>query len=130
MLKGSSQLTQLPATWEPHLERILPGVYALYPFTQARSFCPIPCRACLCLACIDSACAAVQAKQKAPCIVFIDEIDAVGRQRGAGMGGGNDEREQTINQLLTEMDGFEGNTGVIVLAATNRPDVSLHAPCL
>ena len=64
-----------------------------------------------------------QAKTKAPCIVFIDEIDAVGRQRGAGMGGGNDEREQTINQLLTEMDGFEGNTGVIVLAATNRPDV-------
>ena len=65
----------------------------------------------------------LQAKAKAPCIVFIDEIDAVGRQRGAGMGGGNDEREQTINQLLTEMDGFEGNTGVIVLAATNRPDV-------
>merc|ERR1711939_826927 len=64
-----------------------------------------------------------QAKKNAPCIVFIDEIDAVGRQRGAGMGGGNDEREQTINQLLTEMDGFEGNTGVIVLAATNRPDV-------
>ncbi|KAK9827256.1 hypothetical protein WJX81_004169 [Elliptochloris bilobata] len=64
-----------------------------------------------------------KAKTKAPCIVFIDEIDAVGRQRGAGMGGGNDEREQTINQLLTEMDGFEGNTGVIVLAATNRPDV-------
>ena len=63
------------------------------------------------------------AKEKAPCIIFIDEIDAVGRQRGAGMGGGNDEREQTINQLLTEMDGFEGNTGVIVLAATNRPDV-------
>jgi hypothetical protein len=75
----------------------------------------------------------VKAKQKAPCIVFIDEIDAVGRQRGAGMGGGNDEREQTINQLLTEMDGFEGNTGVIVLAATNRPDVStpvfVSAPC-
>jgi hypothetical protein len=69
----------------------------------------------------------VQAKAKAPCIVFIDEIDAVGRQRGAGMGGGNDEREQTINQLLTEMDGFEGNTGVIVLAATNRPDVSWTA---
>ncbi|CAI5514600.1 unnamed protein product [Closterium sp. Naga37s-1] len=64
-----------------------------------------------------------KAKSKAPCIVFIDEIDAVGRQRGAGMGGGNDEREQTINQLLTEMDGFQGNTGVIVLAATNRPDV-------
>lgn len=64
-----------------------------------------------------------QAKAKAPCIIFIDEIDAVGRQRGAGLGGGNDEREQTINQLLTEMDGFEGNTGVIVLAATNRPDV-------
>ena len=64
-----------------------------------------------------------KAKSKAPCIVFIDEIDAVGRQRGAGMGGGNDEREQTINQLLTEMDGFEGNTAVIVLAATNRPDV-------
>ncbi|GIL47634.1 hypothetical protein Vafri_4401 [Volvox africanus] len=64
-----------------------------------------------------------KAKAKAPCIIFIDEIDAVGRQRGAGMGGGNDEREQTINQLLTEMDGFEGNTGVIVLAATNRPDV-------
>jgi ATP-dependent 26S proteasome regulatory subunit len=68
-------------------------------------------------------CRPPQAKAKAPCIVFIDEIDAVGRQRGAGMGGGNDEREQTINQLLTEMDGFEGNTGVIVLAATNRPDV-------
>ena len=66
---------------------------------------------------------AAQAKQKAPCIVFIDEIDAVGRQRGSGMGGGNDEREQTINQLLSEMDGFEGNTGVIVVAATNRPDV-------
>ncbi|KAL9248867.1 ATP-dependent zinc metalloprotease FTSH, chloroplastic-like protein [Drosera capensis] len=64
-----------------------------------------------------------KAKSKAPCIVFIDEIDAVGRQRGAGLGGGNDEREQTINQLLTEMDGFSGNTGVIVLAATNRPDV-------
>jgi len=64
-----------------------------------------------------------QAKANAPCIVFIDEIDAVGRQRGAGLGGGNDEREQTLNQLLTEMDGFEGNTGVILIAATNRPDV-------
>ena len=64
-----------------------------------------------------------QAKQKAPCIVFIDEIDAVGRQRGAGIGGGNDEREQTLNQLLTEMDGFEDNSGIILLAATNRPDV-------
>ena len=62
-----------------------------------------------------------QAKEKAPCIVFIDEIDAIGRQRGAGMGGGNDEREQTLNQILTEMDGFEGNSGVIVVAATNRP---------
>ncbi|MGB5972953.1 MAG: ATP-dependent zinc metalloprotease FtsH3, partial [Nodosilinea sp.] len=64
-----------------------------------------------------------QAKANAPCIVFIDEIDAVGRQRGAGLGGGNDEREQTLNQLLTEMDGFEGNTGIIIIAATNRPDV-------
>lgn len=64
-----------------------------------------------------------QAKSNAPCIVFIDEIDAVGRQRGAGLGGGNDEREQTLNQLLTEMDGFEGNTGIIIVAATNRPDV-------
>ncbi|MFP4103870.1 ATP-dependent zinc metalloprotease FtsH3 [Coleofasciculus sp.] len=64
-----------------------------------------------------------QAKNSAPCIVFIDEIDAVGRQRGAGLGGGNDEREQTLNQLLTEMDGFEGNTGIIIIAATNRPDV-------
>jgi len=64
-----------------------------------------------------------QAKGNAPCIVFIDEIDAVGRQRGAGLGGGNDEREQTLNQLLTEMDGFEGNTGIIIIAATNRPDV-------
>ena len=64
-----------------------------------------------------------QAKTNAPCIVFIDEIDAVGRQRGAGLGGGNDEREQTLNQLLTEMDGFEGNTGIILIAATNRPDV-------
>ena len=64
-----------------------------------------------------------QAKKHAPCIVFIDEIDAVGRHRGAGLGGGHDEREQTLNQLLVEMDGFEGNEGVIVLAATNRPDV-------
>jgi cell division protease FtsH len=64
-----------------------------------------------------------KAKENAPCLVFIDEIDAVGRQRGVGIGGGNDEREQTLNQLLTEMDGFEGNTGVIVIAATNRPDV-------
>ncbi|CAI9110367.1 OLC1v1010376C1 [Oldenlandia corymbosa var. corymbosa] len=64
-----------------------------------------------------------KAKANSPCLVFIDEIDAVGRQRGTGIGGGNDEREQTLNQLLTEMDGFTGNTGVIVLAATNRPDV-------
>jgi cell division protease FtsH len=64
-----------------------------------------------------------QAKKQAPCIVFIDEIDAVGRQRGAGLGGGNDEREQTLNALLVEMDGFEGTSGVIVIAATNRPDV-------
>jgi cell division protease FtsH len=64
-----------------------------------------------------------QAKKQAPCIIFIDEIDAVGRQRGAGLGGGNDEREQTLNQLLVEMDGFEGQTGIIVIAATNRPDV-------
>ena len=64
-----------------------------------------------------------KAKENSPCIIFIDEIDAVGRQRGAGIGGGNDEREQTLNQLLTEMDGFEGNTGIIVIAATNRVDV-------
>jgi cell division protease FtsH len=64
-----------------------------------------------------------QAKKSAPCIVFIDEIDAVGRQRGAGLGGGHDEREQTLNQLLVEMDGFDQNTGVILIAATNRPDV-------
>ncbi len=64
-----------------------------------------------------------QAKKHAPCIIFIDEIDAVGRQRGAGLGGGNDEREQTLNQLLVELDGFEANAGVIVIAATNRPDV-------
>lgn len=64
-----------------------------------------------------------KAKENAPCLVFIDEIDAVGRQRGTGIGGGNDEREQTLNQLLTEMDGFEGNTGIIAIAATNRPDV-------
>ncbi|MCA2813073.1 MAG: ATP-dependent zinc metalloprotease FtsH [Microcystis sp. M090S1] len=64
-----------------------------------------------------------KAQENAPCLVFIDEIDAVGRQRGVGYGGGNDEREQTLNQLLTEMDGFEGNTGIIVIAATNRPDV-------
>ena len=64
-----------------------------------------------------------QAKKSAPCILFVDEVDAVGRQRGAGMGGGNDEREQTLNQLLVEMDGFEENLGVIVIAATNRPDV-------
>ena len=65
----------------------------------------------------------VQGKKKAPCIIFIDEIDAVGRHRGAGFGGGNDEREQTLNQLLVEMDGFESNEGVILIAATNRPDV-------
>ena len=64
-----------------------------------------------------------KAKENSPCIIFIDEIDAVGRQRGTGIGGGNDEREQTLNQLLTEMDGFEGNTGIIVIAATNRVDV-------
>ncbi|CAJ1397855.1 unnamed protein product [Effrenium voratum] len=64
-----------------------------------------------------------QAKENSPCIVFIDELDAIGRQRGAGMGGGNDEREQTLNQILTEMDGFEGNSGVIVVAATNRADI-------
>ena len=63
------------------------------------------------------------AKKNAPCIIFIDEIDAVGRQRGAGLGGGNDEREQTLNQMLVEMDGFETNVGVIVVAATNRPDI-------
>ena len=64
-----------------------------------------------------------QAKKHSPCIIFIDEIDAVGRHRGAGLGGGHDEREQTLNQLLVEMDGFDGNEGVIVIAATNRPDV-------
>merc|ERR1712164_89011 len=64
-----------------------------------------------------------KAKENAPCIVFVDEIDAVGRSRGTGIGGGNDEREQTLNQLLTEMDGFEGNTGIIVIAATNRADI-------
>ncbi|MFM7648865.1 MAG: ATP-dependent metallopeptidase FtsH/Yme1/Tma family protein, partial [Cyanobium sp.] len=64
-----------------------------------------------------------RAKENSPCLIFIDEIDAVGRQRGAGVGGGNDEREQTLNQLLTEMDGFEGNSGIIIIAATNRADV-------
>jgi cell division protease FtsH len=64
-----------------------------------------------------------QAKKQSPCIIFIDEIDAVGRHRGAGLGGGHDEREQTLNQLLVEMDGFEPNDGIIVIAATNRPDV-------
>ncbi len=64
-----------------------------------------------------------QGKKNAPCIIFIDEIDAVGRQRGAGLGGGHDEREQTLNQLLVEMDGFESNEGVILMAATNRADV-------
>ena len=64
-----------------------------------------------------------EAKRNAPCIIFIDEIDAVGRQRGTGLGGGHDEREQTLNQLLTEMDGFGENEGIIIIAATNRPDV-------
>src|SRR5699024_8483216 len=64
-----------------------------------------------------------EAKRNAPCLIFIDEIDAVGRQRGAGLGGGHDEREQTLNQLLTEMDGFGANEGIIIIAATNRPDV-------
>ena len=63
------------------------------------------------------------AKKSAPCIVFIDEIDAVGRQRGAGLGGGHDEREQTLNQLLVEMDGFDAHEGIIIVAATNRPDI-------
>ena len=67
-----------------------------------------------------------QAKKQSPCIIFIDEIDAVGRHRGAGLGGGHDEREQTLNQLLVEMDGFGGNDGVIVIAATNRPDVLIQ----
>ena len=73
----------------------------------------------------------IRRKRTAPCIVFIDEIDAVGRQRGAGLGGGHDEREQTLNQLLVEMDGFGANEGVIVIAATNRADIldqALHAP--
>ena len=64
-----------------------------------------------------------QAKRNSPCIVFIDEIDAVGRRRGAGLGGGHDEREQTLNQLLVEMDGFGTNEGIIIIAATNRPDI-------
>ena len=64
-----------------------------------------------------------QARENAPCIIFVDEIDAVGRQRGSGMGGGHDEREQTLNQLLVEMDGFDGREGVILIAATNRPDI-------
>ena len=71
-----------------------------------------------------------QAKKNSPCIVFIDEIDAVGRHRGAGLGGGNDEREQTLNQLLVEMDGFEANESVILIAATNRPDVLDPACCV
>jgi cell division protease FtsH len=70
-----------------------------------------------------------QAKKHAPCIIFIDEIDAVGRHRGAGLGGGHDEREQTLNQLLVEMDGFEGNEGIIVIAATNRPTYSTRRCC-
>ena len=64
-----------------------------------------------------------QAKKNAPCIIFVDEIDAVGRQRGAGLGGGHDEREQTLNQLLVEMDGFNANEGIVIIAATNRPDI-------
>src|SRR5699024_3472022 len=64
-----------------------------------------------------------QAKKNSPCIIFIDEIDAVGRQRGTGLGGGHDEREQTLNQLLVEMDGFSTNEGIIMIAATNRPDI-------
>ena len=64
-----------------------------------------------------------KAKDNSPCIIFIDEIDSIGRQRGAGIGGGNDEREQTLNQLLTQLDGFSENSGIIVLAATNRPDI-------
>ena len=70
------------------------------------------------------------AKKNAPCIIFIDEIDAVGRQRGAGLGGGHDEREQTLNQLLVEMDGFGANEGIIIVAATNRPDILDPAFCV
>ena len=69
------------------------------------------------------------AKKNAPCLVFIDELDAVGRQRGAGLGGGHDEREQTLNQLLVEMDGFETNTGIIVMAATNPPTFWIRRCC-
>ncbi len=74
---------------------------------------------------VQAACATCSSRRRenAPCIIFIDEIDAVGRHRGAGLGGGNDEREQTLNQLLVEMDGFEANEGIILIAATNRPDV-------
>ena len=70
-----------------------------------------------------------QGKKNAPCIIFIDEIDAVGRHRGAGLGGGNDEREQTLNQLLVEMDGFEANEGIILIAATNRPGRAGSGAC-
>ena len=71
-----------------------------------------------------------QAKQNSPCIIFVDEIDAVGRQRGAGMGGGHDEREQTLNQLLVEMDGFSDRSGIILIAATNRPDIPIRRCCV
>jgi ATP-dependent Zn protease len=71
----------------------------------------------------------LQGKKNAPCIIFIDEIDAVGRHRGAGLGGGHDEREQTLNQLLVEMDGFESNEGVILIAATNRPGRARSRRC-
>lgn len=87
-----------------------------------------PCQVLTLLKCLLVLCFRVrdlfdQAKKNSPCIIFIDEIDAVGRQRGAGLGGGHDEREQTLNQLLVEMDGFGANEGIIMIAATNRPDI-------
>jgi len=75
------------------------------------------------LALVESEIFSIRQKKQAPCIIFIDEIDAVGRHRGAGIGGGHDEREQTLNQLLVEMDGMNSNEGIILMAATNRPDV-------
>ena len=137
--QGSCGLLERPAKFQKLGGRIPRGLLLVGPPAPVRLCWPSPslvkprCRSSVSRALISWKCSSVwgcprtrhvrKRQKNAPCIIFIDEIDAVGRQRGAGLGGGNDEREQTLNQMLVEMDGFETNLGVIVVAATNRPDI-------